>query len=80
MADAEKAKSPPSGSTKTSAPVPLARPEHEPPRVLKETALASSEFVYARMSVTLPVGWTIEDALKPELLSFPVAEKYQFPV
>jgi hypothetical protein len=38
----------------------------EPPHVLKETSLQSSEFAYARMSATLPVGWTLEDALKPE--------------
>lgn len=40
--------------------------EQEPPRQLRESSLASSEFAYARLSATLPVGWTIEDALKPE--------------
>lgn len=38
----------------------------EPPRTLKATAFGESEFAYAKFSATLPVGWTVEDALKPE--------------
>lgn len=38
----------------------------EAPRTLKATAFAGAEYAYARFSATLPVGWTVEDALKPE--------------
>ena len=48
--------------------VPTKKPESAPeqPRVLKATALAGSEYAYATFSATLPVSWTVEDALKPE--------------
>jgi len=35
-------------------------------RALKRASFQSSEFAYANLSATLPVGWTVEDALKPE--------------
>jgi hypothetical protein len=38
----------------------------EQPRALKRSAFQSGEFAYARMSATLPAGWDIEDALRPE--------------
>lgn len=47
-------------------PVKKSEPIPEPPRTLKATAFAQAEFAYARFSATLPVGWTVEDALKPE--------------
>lgn len=56
--------------------VKVVTPEVEPPKALKETALALSEFAFARYSATLPVGWTIEDALKPEFW-VRVAHKFQ---
>jgi hypothetical protein len=36
------------------------------PRKLLQRDFRQSEFANARMSVSLPVGWTFEDTLKPE--------------
>lgn len=41
-------------------------PAPEQPLVLKPQAFSGAEFAYATFSATLPVGWTVEDALKPE--------------
>ena len=46
--------------------IPAASEQKESPRALKRTAFQSSEFAYANLSATLPVDWTVEDALKPE--------------
>ena len=46
---------------------PPAAPQAQPqPRVLSVGRFALLESAYATFSVTLPAGWTIEDALKPE--------------
>ena len=39
------------------------------PHCLLNKDFQMSEFAYARMCATLPIGWTIEDALKPEFWS-----------
>lgn len=39
---------------------------HDRPKALLAKQLCPPEHRYGRMHVTLPVGWTIEDALKPE--------------
>lgn len=38
----------------------------EPPRQLKAASFGESEYAYSKFSAVLPVGWTVEDALKPE--------------
>jgi hypothetical protein len=41
------------------------KPAEEPKRILLKD-FQEADYSYARFSVTLPLGWTIEDALKPE--------------
>lgn len=49
-----------------TAPVKPTIPSREGPRSLAPKNFQSSEFAYARFSATLPAGWTLEDALRPE--------------
>ena len=47
----------------------------EPGKVLKPTAFSGAEYAFATFSAVLPVGWTVEDALKPEFWVH-VAQKF----
>jgi len=44
----------------------LAEPVKADPKVLKPSAFSGAEYAFATFSAVLPVGWTVEDALKPE--------------
>ena len=50
----------------SKATIPSPATKTEQPKVLKPTALMGAEYAYATYAVTLPEGWTVEDALKPE--------------
>jgi hypothetical protein len=49
-----------------ATPVVPPTPVPEPSKVLKLSAFQACEYAYAVFSAVLPVGWTVEDALKPE--------------
>src|SRR3990167_4368254 len=53
-------------SLETSITLAKKKPEIEHPKQLKPTAFQGAEYAYAVYAVTLPEGWTVEDALKPE--------------
>lgn len=57
-------------------PNPVQVSQGEAPHALKFSELQFAEFAFARFSVSLPVGWSFEETLKPEFWSV-VAHRLQ---